>query len=92
MGSSGYGVPPVREQRQETQAQGCRNSGKNLLPWDRERHTNPSVGEGAVALALGHVGSLIGSGQRLHPSPESENQRTPEPSRIFDVTVQIHLY
>lgn len=90
MGSSGYGVPPVREQRQETQAQGCWESSRNPLLQDRERHTSPGTGEGILALALGNVGSFTGSGHRLNPSPESEPEKTR--ARLLDVTDQVHLY
>lgn len=79
------GVPPVREQRQETQAQGAGKWQKPSLQ-DRERNTSPGIGEGIVA--LGNVG-LTGPGHRLNP-PRIRTESTR--ARLTDITVQVHLY
>lgn len=58
-----------------------------LFYGNRERYTSPGMGEEAVALELGNVGSFRAL-DRLQPSPESNFQSLPEPSRLFNVTVQ----
>lgn len=83
----GATCPGAKTREEILRFRGVEKVAGTLFYGNKERHSGLGVGEEAVALGLRNVGSFTALG-RLQPSPESNNQRISEPSRLFDVTVQ----